>query len=602
MRTSIRTLALSIVAPFVAVAPVAAQSWTSAHPVQPSWSTFYAAAVAEQGGENQIFLFGGTDGLSSEKEVLRYHRTFGWFVMNDMPAGRYRSAADTVEVSGQDYVHLFGGGIGSTGATTTNWRYDPSTDSWDSTTYAPMPVAKANMEAVTAPNGLIYVFGGNDAAGGTTYSSLDIFNPIANTWTAGPAMPRARRNFAAVKDCDGFIYLYGGTSSSTPIGEVDCFDTVANVWVVSNPHTGGALPDMPTPRTDIAGALGRNGRHYITGGNIASPVAVPLVEAFHPYSNTWSTEPSMLQSRNAHRVVGLGSRIWVMAGYRKIWPTTNKLESFGSLGAFGPCGDDVAPLPPPTFGSGFATAVGVQFTDSVIGGVVHPGGSNFFTCQAIAGVKTFFDLDIETQPNGLLLRSYDEQRNLISEGPARDGMLLDPSGLQTSRFYVEVAEVQGIGSSAYDLYVTSSNDPQPIGAVYCTPAVPNSTGDPSGIAANGLVSGAANSVRLQVASLPPQSFGYFLVSPLAGTIVNPGGSVGVLCLTGFQIGRYAGNVLNSGPNGEVSLAIDLTSIPGNPPVAVQPGDRWYFTYWHRDADPVHGITSNFSDGVCLEFK
>ncbi len=51
-------------------------------------------------------------------------------------------------------------------------------------------------------------------------------------------------------------------------------------------------------------------------------------------------------------------------------------------------------------------------------------------------------------------------------------------------------------------------------------------------------------------------FGFFLVSPDAGRIVSPGGSQGVLCLTGFQIGRYNGNVQNSGANGEVQLGID----------------------------------------------
>lgn len=583
-------------------APAFTQTWTSSHPAQPGWTIRYAATVAEQAGDNQIFQFGGTNGTSSMNLAWRFHRTYGWTVLGNMPSGRHDAVATTVEVGGQDFVHLMGGGVGATSATTTNWRYDPATDSWDTSTYAPMPVAKTGMEAVTAPNGLVYVFGGRNASGSVTYDSMHIYDPVADTWLAGPTMPRARREFAAIKDCDGYIYLYGGSDSPTPHAEVDCFDTVSNVWLTINPHTGTAFADMLTPRFDVAGALGRDGRHYLMGGNVASPVAVPTVESYDPYTNTWSVEASMLESRNQHRVVGLGSRVWALGGYRKIWPTTKQLDSLGPLSYYAPCANDVAPGPPPIISHTFADAVAVEFTTSITDVVIDPVHEHFFTCQLAPNVKTFFDVQTGAAPNGLQIRMYDQNRALIFEGPARDGLLIDSANLQGQFVYVTVANVSGIGSSAYDLAVSSSNEPQAIGQVYCTAAVPNSTGDPSGIRAEGLASAAANSIRLTVASLPRQSYGYFLVAPEAGLIVNPGGSTGNLCLTGFSIGRYAGNILNSGQDGQVVLDIDTTNIPGNPPSVGQPGDTWYFTYWHRDADPVAGLTSNFSDGVCIELR
>ncbi|MFT5733249.1 MAG: hypothetical protein ACJA2W_002284 [Planctomycetota bacterium] len=603
MSNTTRTLAASLAATLTGsllVAPALSQTWTSSHPDQPGWTIRYAASVAEQASDNQIFLFGGIDGLSAQDHVWRYHRTNGWFVMGDMPGARYDAVAATVEIASQDYVHLLGGGVGGTGATTSNWRYDPGTDTWDTATFAPMPVAKAHMEAVTAPDGQIYVFGGNSADGGTVYDSMHVFNPMTNTWSAGPSMPRARSHFAALKDCDGYIYLYGGDIGPLTHAEIDCFDTVSGMWLTVNPHTGGPFPDMITPRSSVAGALGRDGRHYITGGNDLGPVAVPTVESFHPYSNTWSTEPSLLESRNGHRAVGLGSRVWVAGGYRKIWPTTNQIESLGSLPAYGPCGDDVAILPPPVFSNTQANAAPLDFTSTWIGGTIEPGIQHWFTCEAAADILTFIDIDVA---NGDLdVSVYDDQNNLLSENSASKGVLLDPRGLSTQAFYIRMSRGHGIGSSGYDLYISSSNDPQPIGEVYCHAATPNSSGERSGIRALGLANAAANSIELQVASLPAMSFGYFLVAPEAGTIANPGGSQGTLCLTGFQIGRYAGNVLNAGQTGEVALHIDLTSIPGSPASAGAPGDVWYFTYWHRDADPIAGATSNFSDGVCVELR
>lgn len=583
--------------------PAVAQTWSNAHPVAPGWTIQYAAAVAEQGGENQIFQFGGIAGVSSSDDVWRFHRTDGWFVMNDMPAGRHDSAAAKVEIGGQDYIHLIGGGVGATSTTTTNWRYDPATDSWDTAGPAPLPVAKRGMEAVTAPDGRIYVFGGRNASGSVTYDSMHVYDPVTNSWSAGPTMPRPRRDFAAVKDCDGYIFLYGGTSTaSLPEAAVDCFNTVAGVWESVNPHTGTALAPMLTPRSDVAGALGRNGRHYLTGGNIASPVAVPLVESYHPYTNTWATESSLLESRNAHRVVGLGNRVWALGGYRKIWPTTNQLESFGSLGYVVACGDDVAPLPPPVFGWDFATAVALDFRPAITGGIVEGQDEHYFSVRLTPDVTTQIDVVEADAAGDLWVTVYDQANQIVSEGPARDGVLLNLDGDQQGRRFLKIHLGGGIGSSAYDLFVSESDDPKPIGQVYCTSAVPNSTGSPSSIRAIGLESAIANDVELQVAGLPAQTFGFFLVSTGAGHIVGLGGSQGTLCLDATQIGRYSAQILNSGANGEVSLAIDTQHLPLNPAQAAQPGERFYFSYWHRDLDPNLGATSNFSDAVFIDFQ
>ena len=131
-------------------------------------------------------------------------------------------------------------------------------------------------------------------------------------------------------------------------------------------------------------------------------------------------------------------------------------------------------------------------------------------------------------------------------------------------------------------------------------ATVNSTGLPARIDATGTTSRLANDLTLEVAGLPQQSFGYFLSSRTPGQIVQPGGSTGTLCLAG-NIGRFAGNVLNSGDTGAVALDVDLTAIPGNPPSAATAGDTWHFTYWHRDAGAT-GVTSNFSDAVRVEYE
>ena len=136
---------------------------------------------------------------------------------------------------------------------------------------------------------------------------------------------------------------------------------------------------------------------------------------------------------------------------------------------------------------------------------------------------------------------------------------------------------------------------------YCTPAVSNSTGQPGVLTAIGNNSVQANDVTLVASHVSLNSFGIFLTSRDQGITFPMSNSQGRLCLGGF-IGRYvnAGQIMNSGATGTLSLAIDLPAMPspfGN--VAVQPGDTWNFQGWHRDANP--NATSNFTDAVSITF-
>lgn len=137
-----------------------------------------------------------------------------------------------------------------------------------------------------------------------------------------------------------------------------------------------------------------------------------------------------------------------------------------------------------------------------------------------------------------------------------------------------------------------------IGTTYCT-AVVNSTGVIAAISASGSTDVSLNNFTLECASLPANQFGLFVNSPMQGFAPNPGGSNGNLCVGG-GIGRFNAGIVNSGPGGMVSLAIDLTSIPrpmAN--VAVLAGDTYNFQFWHRDT-AAPGF-SNLSEGLEVLF-
>ncbi|QDV05362.1 hypothetical protein Poly30_08590 [Planctomycetes bacterium Poly30] len=141
-----------------------------------------------------------------------------------------------------------------------------------------------------------------------------------------------------------------------------------------------------------------------------------------------------------------------------------------------------------------------------------------------------------------------------------------------------------------------------LGMNYCGPAVVNSSGQSAAMQAVGSRVAADNDVTLTCVQMPQLAFGFFIVSPLQGFAANPGGSSGNLCVTG-TVGRYVGpgQIQNSGVAGQITLVLDLASVPQpNGAVAVQPGQTWNWQTWFRDSSG--GMpTSNFSDGLQIDF-
>ncbi len=156
---------------------------------------------------------------------------------------------------------------------------------------------------------------------------------------------------------------------------------------------------------------------------------------------------------------------------------------------------------------------------------------------------------------------------------------------------------------AFDNASLGPAGPATLGTRYCTPAVPNSTGNSTRITATGSNIVALNDVTLATSDMPNNAFGFFLTSLTQGMVAQPGGSLGVLCLSG-AIGRYVGpgQIQNSGGAGGFQYMIDLNVHPTPTGIVqVQAGQTWNFQCWHRDT--VGGAAvSNFSDAISIGFQ
>jgi len=140
-----------------------------------------------------------------------------------------------------------------------------------------------------------------------------------------------------------------------------------------------------------------------------------------------------------------------------------------------------------------------------------------------------------------------------------------------------------------------------VGTRYCIP-VANSTGSPANMYGTGSPSLAANNLVLNVTDLPANSFGFFIRGTLSTNTLLSGGGMGTLCVGGIVARGVGLAVVNSGPEGMVSLPALLTTLPtsagGGATVSATVGQVLWLQYWYRDFVGVS--TSNLSNALQVQ--
>jgi N-acetylneuraminic acid mutarotase len=90
--------------------------------------------------------------------------------------------------------------------------YDPATNTW--TERAPMPQPRQGMAAALAADGRIYVVGGAESfQSSVSLDTVEVYDPLTDTWSTGPKLRHARRGHAMVATTNGRIYAIGGVAT-----------------------------------------------------------------------------------------------------------------------------------------------------------------------------------------------------------------------------------------------------------------------------------------------------------------------------------------------------------------------------------------------------
>ena len=106
---------------------------------------------------------------------------------------------------------------------------------------------------VRCSNGKLYAIGGDGL------SSVEVFDPSNDSWSAGVSLPSEVNRGTAIT-VDGKIYLIGGANACQNINQVLCFDPSTSQW--------STKANMPTARNGIKLVWFEN-RIWAIGGLVA---------------------------------------------------------------------------------------------------------------------------------------------------------------------------------------------------------------------------------------------------------------------------------------------------------------------------------------------
>ena len=151
--------------------------------------------------------------------------------------------------------------------------YDPATDSWSQ--LPDMPRVRDHFQAAVV-DGVLYAIGGRNTAINATTTANDAFRFSSGSWETGRApLPTARGGFAAAAVGQEIVVI-GGEGGGSTFSTVEAYNTVTNSW--------RTLPPMPTARHGIQGVVCAGSIYVAAGSTVQGrgPTSVQEAISFGP--------------------------------------------------------------------------------------------------------------------------------------------------------------------------------------------------------------------------------------------------------------------------------------------------------------------------------
>ena len=279
----------------------------------------FGNAVVSVGGN--VYSFGGIVNNVAITNAYKYNPiTNSWSPIASLPAPRGWFSATS---DGTD-IYLLGGVDQNFNTTATLWRYDPVSNTYN--TSLPPYTIPTYFHASAYLNGKIYRIAGR--AIGTDFH-VEVYDIAANTWSMAANYPFANHSLMAAA-LGNYIYAGGGNASPD---QTYRYDPDTNTW------DDAAVADLPAGRSAAASGA-YNGRWILAGGDVNFAISTSAI-AWNPATNTWSDLPNMVQARDYLAGAVAGQSFYAVAGSSAPGTGTNDNQQYTETG----CG---TPTPTPT--------------------------------------------------------------------------------------------------------------------------------------------------------------------------------------------------------------------------------------------------------------
>lgn len=163
--------------------------------------------------------------------------------------------------------------------------------------------ARQHHTATLLKDGRVLVVGGRGANGLSTLASCEVFDPKKNKWATCAPLKVARSHHAATALDDGRLLVTGGTTHESVEGQnrfvalssVEVYDPKKNTWT--------AVAPMLDARNGHTATLLLDGTVLVVGGAREQRLHLTSVERFDPKANTWKQQKPLDVARWLHAAV-----------------------------------------------------------------------------------------------------------------------------------------------------------------------------------------------------------------------------------------------------------------------------------------------------------